>query len=50
MAHTKTLEDQILELLFADNCTLLAHSEMALQAAFNDFAETAKAFGLTISL
>ena len=49
-AHTKTLEELILELLFADDCALLAHSEEVLQAVVNRFADAAKAFGLTISL
>ena len=26
LAHTETIEELITELLFADNCTLLAHS------------------------
>ena len=50
MAHTKTLEEVILELLFADDCVLLAHSEIVLQAIVNCFADAAKAFDLTISL
>lgn len=50
LAHTKTLEELILELLFADDCALLAHAEEALQTVVNHFADAAKAFGLTISL
>ena len=50
MAHTKTLEEVILVLLFADDCALLAYSEIALQAVVNYFADAAKAFDLTISL
>ena len=50
MAHTKPLEEVILELLFADDCVLLAHSEIVLQAVVNCFADAAKAFDLTISL
>ena len=38
------------ELLFADDCTLLAHREEALQHIANRFSDTAKNFGLTISL
>ncbi|CAH1266638.1 Hypp3464 [Branchiostoma lanceolatum] len=50
LARTKTLEALILELLFADDCALLAHPGEALQRAVNRFADAAKAFGLTISL
>ena len=50
LARTKTFEELILELLFADDCALLAHSEPALQIAVNRFADAAQAFGLTISL
>ena len=47
LSRTKTLEQLILDLLFADDCALLAHTEEALQTVVNRFA---KAFGLTISL
>ncbi|KAI8499112.1 hypothetical protein Bbelb_228760 [Branchiostoma belcheri] len=50
LAHTKTLEELILDLLFADDCALLAHTEAALQAVVSHFATACKAFGLTISL
>ena len=50
LSHTKTLEQLILDLLFADDCALLAHTEEALQTVVNRFANAAKAFGLTISL
>ena len=50
LARTKTLECLILELLFADDCALLAHTEEVLQRVVNRFAEAARAFGLTISL
>ncbi|CAH1266354.1 Hypp3340 [Branchiostoma lanceolatum] len=50
LARTKTLEELILDLLFADDCALLAHTEEALQTVVNHFAEACKAFGLTISL
>jgi transcription termination factor 2 len=50
LARTKTIEELILELLFADDCALLAHTEEALQTVVNRFADAAKAFGLTISL
>ncbi|XP_076467574.1 uncharacterized protein LOC143298579 [Babylonia areolata] len=50
LARTKTTEELILELLFADDCALLAHAEEALQLVVNHFADAARAFGLTISL
>ena len=31
LARTKTIEELITELLFADNCAFLAHTEEALQ-------------------
>ena len=46
----KTIEELITELLFADNCALLAHMEEALQHIVNCFSDAAKNFGLTISL
>ena len=48
--RTKTIEELITEVLFADNCALLAHTEEALQHIANRFSDTAKNFGLTISL
>ena len=39
-----------MELLFADDCALLAHREVALQNLVDHFSEASKAFGLTISL
>ena len=50
LSRTKTLEQLILDLLFADDCALLAHTEEALQTVVNRFAKADKAFGLTISL
>ena len=50
LAHTKTTEQLITELLFADDCALLAHTEAALQNLVDHFSEASKAFGLTISL
>ena len=50
LAHTKTVEQLITELLFADDCVLLAHTEAALQRLVNHFSDASKAFGLTISL
>ena len=49
-AHTKTLEHLFRELLFADDAALIAHSEAALQRQTECFAETAKLFGLQVSL
>ena len=50
LAHTKTIDVLIVELLFADDCALLAHTQEILQYIVNRFAEAAKAFGFTISL
>ena len=50
LARTKTIEKLITELLFADDCTLLAHMEEALQHVINCFSDAANNFGLTISL
>ncbi|KAK2562750.1 hypothetical protein P5673_014468 [Acropora cervicornis] len=50
LSHTKTMEQLIMELLFADDCALLAHTEVALQNLVDHFSEASKAFGLTISL
>ena len=50
LAHTKTQEVLIQELLFADDYALLAHSEKELQTLVNEFSAAAKAFGLNISL
>ena len=50
LARTKTIEDFITELLFADDCALLAHTEEALQHIVNRLSDEAKNFGLTISL
>ena len=50
LARTKTIEELITELQFADDCALLAHTEEALQHIVNRFSNAAKNFGLTISL
>ena len=50
LSHTKTMEQLIMELLFADECALLAHTEVALQNPVDHFSEASKAFELTISL
>ena len=50
LARTKTTEELITELLFADGFDLLAHTEKTLQYIVNRFFDGAKNFGLTISL
>ena len=45
LARTKTIEELITELLFADDCALLAHTEEALQHIVNRFSVAAKNFG-----
>ena len=50
LSHPKTMEQLIMEPLFADDCALLAHTEVALQRLVDHFSEASKAFGLTISL
>ena len=50
LAHTKTIEELITELLFANNRALLVHMEEARQHIVNRFSDAAKNFGLTISL
>ena len=49
-AHTKTQEQLIRDLLFADDTALVAHTERALQRLTSCFAEAAQLFGLEISL
>ena len=49
LARTKTIEELLTELLFADDCTHLAHTEETLQHIVNRFSDAAKNFGLTIS-
>ena len=50
LARTKTIEEFTTELLFADDCALLVHTEQALQHIVNRFSDAAKNFGFTISL
>ena len=50
LAFMKIIEKLITELLFADDCAFLAHTEEALQHIINRFSDAAKNFGLTISL
>ena len=44
------MEELITELLFADDCALLAHTEEALQHFVNRFSDAAMNFDITISL
>ncbi|KAK4319889.1 hypothetical protein Pmani_009234 [Petrolisthes manimaculis] len=49
-AHTKTLEQMIHNLLFADDDALIAHTEGAIQGLTSCFAEAAQLVGLEVSL
>ena len=50
LARTNTIEELITELLFADDCALLAHIQEALQHIVDRFCDAAKNFSLLISL
>ena len=49
-SKTRTLKVLIRDLLFADDCALLAHTVDDIQAITNAFARSARRFGLTISV
>lgn len=49
-AKTKTLVQTVRDLLFADDCALVAHSLEDMQRILNKFSRASKAFGLTISI
>ena len=49
-AKTKNLQTLLQEVLFADDCALVAHAEQDLQRMLDCFSEASKLFGLTISL
>ena len=49
-AKTKSLQTLLQEILFADDCALVAHAEQDLQRMLDRFSEASKLFGLTISL
>ena len=50
LVRTKTTEELITELLFADDCALFAHTEEAQQHIVNRFSDAAENFGLIFSL
>ena len=49
-AKTKTVKKTVLEVLFADECALMAHMDSDLQIIVNKIAEASCLFGLAISL
>ena len=49
-AKTKVQLAVLRDLLFADNCALVAYTEAVVQLLFDWFARAAKRFGVTISL
>ena len=49
-ARTKTMMSLIRELLYADDCALLTHTEMEMQHLMDSFEAACTALGLTISL
>ena len=49
-AKSKVHSAIIRELLFADDCALMAHTLSDLQTLMNKFADAANRFGLTVSL
>ena len=49
-AKTKSLQSLLQEVLFADDCALMAHTESDLQLMLDRFSSASKLFGLTVSL
>ena len=49
-AKTKSLQSLFQEVLFANDCTLVAHTEPDLQLMQDRFSSASKLFGLTVSL
>ena len=49
-ARTKVSLMLLSELLFADDCRLIAHTKDMLQSILDDFARAASRYGLTISI
>ena len=47
---TKSFQHLLQDVLFADDCALVAHSECDLQLMLDRFSQASKLFGLTISL
>ena len=50
LARTKTIEELIFELLFDDDCAILAHTGDALRIVVDHFAKSVQAFGMTMNL
>ena len=49
-AHTKTMTNQILELQYADDCALVAHTPLALQRSLDAVAGSYEAMGLKMNV
>ena len=49
LAHTK-ISYMVRDLLYADNCDIVTHSEDEMQCFMNHFGHTCKGFGLEINL
>lgn len=49
-AHTKVIEQLVRDLLFADDCALMAHTQQDMQVIMDKFSAATKRFGLVISI